>query len=39
MQPGATVTVLQPYKRHLDLFATRADGVVMSTSFDPGRGG
>src|SRR6267142_72791 len=34
MKPGATVTVLQPFAGHVDLFATRDDGTVMSTFFE-----
>ncbi len=34
MKPGATVTVLQPFAGHVDLFATRNDGTVMSTFFE-----
>ncbi len=34
MKPGATVTALQPFAGHVDLFATREDGTVMSTFFE-----
>ena len=34
-KPGATVTALQPFEGHVDLFATTVDGTVMSTFFDP----
>ena len=34
MKPGATVSVLQPFAGHVDLFATRDDGTVMSTFFE-----
>lgn len=34
MKPGATVSVLQPFEGHIDLFATRDDGRVMSTFFE-----
>ena len=35
---GATVTVLQPFEGHVDLFVTGADGVVGSTFFEPDGG-
>lgn len=31
---GATVSVLQPFSGHVDLFATGADGAVISTFFE-----
>jgi hypothetical protein len=34
-RPGATVTALQPFEGHVDLFTTTADGTVMSTFFEP----
>jgi len=33
-QPGATVTALLPFEGHVDLFASTADGTVMSTFFE-----
>lgn len=39
MQPGATVTALQPFEGHVDLFATGTDGAVWSTFFDNNGGG
>jgi hypothetical protein len=38
MQPGATVTVLQPFPGHVDLFVTDPDGAVWSTFFEPDGG-
>ncbi len=42
MFPGAIVTVLQPatqpFKAHVDLFATGTDGAVWSTFFEPDGG-
>jgi hypothetical protein len=37
-KPGATATALQPFEGHVDLFATTADGTVMSTFFEPDGG-
>ncbi|MEO5823789.1 MAG: galactose oxidase-like domain-containing protein [Vicinamibacteraceae bacterium] len=37
-KPGATVTALQPFEGHVDLFVTTADGTVMSTFFEPDGG-
>jgi hypothetical protein len=34
MQPGATVTALQPFEGHIDLFVTGTDGAVWSTFFE-----
>jgi hypothetical protein len=34
MAPGATVTAVVPRLGHIDLFATRDDGTVMSTYFE-----
>ena len=35
---GATVTALQPFEGHVDLFVTSADGTVESTFFEPDGG-
>ena len=37
MQPGATVTALQPFEGHVDLFVTGTDGAVWSTYYEAGR--
>jgi hypothetical protein len=33
VHPGATVTALEPFEGHQDLFATGSDGAVWSTYF------
>ena len=37
-RPGTTVTALQPFPGHVDLFVTATDGAVGSTFFEPDGG-